>query len=74
MLWFELQEDYYLHIYGGKLDQVEDFSINLSELREIYFLEETRMFIFKGKDKRYKYALEFNHQNNYNDENIKSHK
>ncbi len=77
IVWIELQEDYQLHIYNGKLDQVEDFSINLFELRDISFIEETRTFILNGKDKRYKFSIELNHQtifqkNHYDDENIKN--
>ncbi len=70
-VWIELQDDYQLRIYGGKLDQVEDFSINLLELRDMSFLEETRTLVLHGKEKRYKFSIELNHQNDYIDENIK---
>jgi hypothetical protein len=72
MVWIELQEDYQLHIYGGKLDQVEDYSINLLELREILFIEPTRTFILNGKEKRYKFSIELKHQNDYIDEDMKN--
>ena len=72
IVWIELQEDYQLHIYTGKLDQVEDFSINLLELREISFLEETRTFVLNGKEKRHKFSIELNHQNDYIDEELKT--
>ncbi|CAF2737564.1 unnamed protein product [Rotaria sp. Silwood2] len=75
--WIELQEDYQLHIYGGKLDQVEDFSINLSELIKIVFMQDTLKFILNGKDKTYQLSMEMNHQimypkNDYIDKNIQN--
>ncbi|CAF1168020.1 unnamed protein product [Rotaria sordida] len=77
IIWIELQEDYQLHIYGGKLDQVEDFSINLSELINILFIQETQTFILNGKDKTYRLSMEINHQiiypkNDYIDKNIQN--
>jgi len=77
IVWIELQEDCQLHIYNGKLDQVEDFSINLFELRDISLIQETRTLILNGKDKRYKFSIELNHQiifqkNHFIDENIKN--
>ncbi len=77
IVWIELQEDHQLHIYNGKLDQIEDFSINLPELRDISLIEETRTFILNSKDKRYKFSIQLNHQiifqkNDYIDEIIKN--
>jgi hypothetical protein len=72
MVWIELQEDYQLHIYAGKLDQVEDYTINLPELRDITFLEATRTFLLNGKDKRHKFSIELKHHNDYIDEDIKN--
>lgn len=69
-VWWELQDDFILHIYGGKLDQVDELAFDLPELRDFQSNEETRMFIFMTKDKRYKYILESNHENNYQEENI----
>ncbi|CAF1594046.1 unnamed protein product [Rotaria sp. Silwood1] len=79
IIWIELQEDYQLHIYGGKLDQVEDFSIDLSELNNIIFVQETQTFILNGKDKTYRLSMEINHQtiypkNDYIDTNIQNTK
>jgi predicted nicotinamide N-methyase len=35
------------------------------------FLEETRTLVLNGKEKRYKFSIELNHQNDYIDEDIK---
>ena len=72
IVWLELQEDFHLHIYAGKLDQVEDYAINLPELRNILLREEIRTFVLYETDKRYKYAIESNHQNDYTDANLKN--
>ncbi|CAF4667476.1 unnamed protein product [Rotaria socialis] len=77
IIWIELQEDFQLHAFGAKLDQVEDFSINLLELNEILFIKETQTFILDGKDKTYRLSLEINHQiaypkNDYIDKNLQN--
>lgn len=77
VVWIELQEDFHLRIYGGKLDIVEDFSINLLEINDILFMRETQTFILNVKDKTYKFSLEINHQlkypkNDYIDKNLKN--
>ncbi|CAF1356720.1 unnamed protein product [Rotaria magnacalcarata] len=77
MIWIELQEDFQLHAFNAKLDQVEDFSINLLEINEILFIKETQTFILDGKDKTYKLSLEINHQitypkNDYIDKNLQN--
>lgn len=71
IVWLELQEDFHLHIYSGKLDQVEDYSIHLPDLKHITLIEEVRTIILHGKEKRYKYSIESNHQNDYTDTNLK---
>jgi hypothetical protein len=77
IVWIDLQEDHQLHIYGAKLDQIEDFSINLPELRELIFIEKTRTFVLNTNDKLYKFTIELNHQiifqeNDYIDKNVKN--
>lgn len=62
IVWIDLQDDHYLYIYDAKLDQVEDFSINLTELCEISKNEETCTFILNTKEKVYRFALRPNHQ------------
>ena len=74
-VWLELQEDYCLHVYGAKLDQLEDFSIDLTELNDILLLRKTQMFVLNGKNEAHKFSMELNHQiaypkNDYIDENI----
>ncbi len=77
IVWIDLQEDHQLHIYGAKLDQIEDFSINLTELRELTFIEKTRTFVLNTNDKLYKFTIELNHQiifqeNDYIDKTVKN--
>ena len=77
IVWIELQEDYCLHVYGAKLDQLEDFSIDLTELTEILLIRETRTFVLKRENEAHTFSMELNHQitypkNDYIDENIKN--
>ena len=65
IVWIDLQQDYQLHIYNGKLDQVEDYSINLSELIDTLLTEVTQTFALKSKDRTYRFSIEFNHQITY---------
>ncbi|CAF1238296.1 unnamed protein product [Adineta ricciae] len=62
IVWIDLQEDHYLYIYDAKLDQVEEFSINLTELSEMSKNEETCTLILNHNEKVYRFALRPNHQ------------
>ena len=65
IVWIDLQEDYHLHIYGARLDQVEDDSINLPEIRKMSFSEETKTFVLLGKDRPYRLTMESNHKTTF---------
>ncbi|CAF0824211.1 unnamed protein product [Adineta ricciae] len=62
IVWIDLQDDHYLYIYGAKLDQVEEFSINLIELCEMSKNEETCTLILNYNEKMYRFAIRPNHQ------------
>ncbi|CAF4219006.1 unnamed protein product [Rotaria sordida] len=61
----EFKQDYQLHIYDRKLDQVEDFSINLCKLHEIVFILATQTFILNSISKTCRLLMKLNHQITY---------
>jgi hypothetical protein len=62
VIWMALQEDYQLHIFGGKLDQAEDYSIKLPELLEMQLEAETRTFTLRETTKTHVFTIDSNHQ------------
>ncbi|UJR31635.1 hypothetical protein I4U23_019117 [Adineta vaga] len=68
-VWIDLQEDHHLYIYGAKLDLVEDFMIDLTQLCEMSLNEKTYTLIMNTKDKVYKFTLKRNHQITYLESN-----
>lgn len=66
IVWIDLTQDFYLHIYPAKLDRVSDYSIHLTELRELTFNRDKRKFtLILTKDRTYKFLLEPNHHITY---------
>lgn len=61
-VWIALQEDYILHVYGGKLDQAEEYSIKLFDLLELTIDIETRTFTLRETTKNHTFHIESNHQ------------
>ena len=62
VLWIALQEDYQLHVYGGKLDQAEDYAIKLPEVLEFQLESETRTFTLRETTKTHVFAIDPTHQ------------
>lgn len=76
IIWIDLLEDYQIHVYNGRLDQIENYSIYLPDLRDLILNEETRTFLLIGKEKKWKFSIELNHQiffqnNDYLDDNLR---
>ncbi len=61
-IWMALQEDFQLHIYGGKLDQAEEYAIKLSDLLDIQLESDTRTFILRETTKTHTFTIDSNHQ------------
>lgn len=61
-IWVDLQDDHRLHIYGAKLDQLEDFAIDLTEFRDITLKEKTCTIVVNANDKTHKFTVRENHQ------------
>ena len=62
IVWIALQEDYQLHVYGGKLDQAEDYAIKLPELLEIQLESDTRTFTLRETTKTHVFTIDSTHQ------------
>ncbi|CAF1194924.1 unnamed protein product [Rotaria sordida] len=69
-IWIALQEDYHLHIYGAKLDQAEEYSINLCDLIELQLESDTRTFTLRETTKTHIFAIDLNHQIRYEKNNL----
>ncbi len=62
LIWIALQEDYQLHIYGGKLDQAEEYAIKLPDLIDIQLETETRTFTLRETTKTHIFTIDSSHQ------------
>jgi len=65
IIWIALQEDFQLHIYGGKLDQAEEYAIKLPDLLEIQLEADTRTFTLRETTKTHTFTIDSNHQITY---------
>lgn len=70
VVWVALQEDYQLHVYGGKLDQAEDYAIKLPEVLDIQLEAETRTLKLRETTKTHVFAIDSNHQITYEKNDI----
>lgn len=61
VVWISLQEDFHLHVFGGKLDQAENHAIKLSDLVDIQLDNDTRTFTLRETSKTHVFILESNH-------------
>lgn len=62
VVWIALQEDHQLHVYGGKLDQAEDYAIKLPDILDIQLESETRTFTLRETTKTHVFAIDSAHQ------------
>jgi hypothetical protein len=62
IIWIALQEDFQLHIYGGKLDQAEEYAIKLPELLDIQLESDTRTFTLRETTKTHTFTIDPTHQ------------
>ena len=65
VVWVALEEDYRLHIYGAKLDEVEDDSIDLCDLLGLSYYAVTRTFSLHGISRTYRLTLEETHKTDF---------
>ena len=64
-VWIALQEDHRLHVYGARLDEVEDYSIKLVDLQELVLANETRTFTLQENNRTHKFSIDLAHRFEY---------
>lgn len=62
IVWIALEEDHQLHVYGARLDQVEDYIISLVACRKLTFHSFIRTFTFEDRDRIYQFTIEPSHR------------
>ena len=61
-VWITLEEDFHLHIYGARLDDVEDSSINLTKVKKLALDEKCRLFTLHSRKGNHQFSIPNNHR------------
>ena len=61
-VWVALEDDYRLHLYGAKLDEVEDDSIDLCDLLGLSYYGVTRTLVLHRISGTYRLTLKETHE------------
>lgn len=61
-VWIALDEDLHLHVYGARLDAVEEYSMDLTKIKKINVEEKTRLFTLQGRKGSHQFSIPHNHR------------